>query len=214
VEIEAHRDLAVLEAIAEDQAITQRRLARLLGVALGLTNRCVQRLIRTGCIECVPVRPNRLQYLLTPKGVEEKARLTYEFMAYSLRVYAKARRHVRDVLSTASLSSGARIAVYGTGEAAELTLLSLKEVDAQPAAILSDDDGVSGPFLGLPVFNVGSHPLDDYDVVVVAAFEDREAMIERLARRGVPADRIVVFGAALPGAAVPGAADGLLVEPS
>src|SRR5689334_11339195 len=95
----ARRDLQALEAIAENDRITQRRLSTRMGIALGLTNLYLRRLIRKGYVKCVGVKPNRLRYLLTPTGIAEKTRLSYEFMDYSLHLYGHVRRHLRRVLA-------------------------------------------------------------------------------------------------------------------
>src|SRR6187399_2259777 len=76
--LETRRELQLLQAVAEDSAITQRGLAAKLDMALGLANLYLKRLVRKGLIKCVNVRSNRLLYLLTPKGISEKTRLTYE----------------------------------------------------------------------------------------------------------------------------------------
>jgi hypothetical protein len=185
-----HRDLRVLEAIAEDQAITQRRLAMRLGIALGLTNLYVHRLARKGYIKCISARSNRLRYLLTPKGAAEKMRLTYEFMQQSLLLYREVRRHLRDRLQPIVVGrSSLRVAICGTGEAAELAYLSLKELNVEPAAVL--DWGPGGLFLGLPVLEICDHPLDDYDVIIAATLAEQDALVVQLTRRGVPPERIV-----------------------
>src|SRR5713226_8161424 len=98
MDVEAQRDLTVLDAVADDQRITQRRLAAKLGVALGLTNIYLKRLIHKGYIKCVNVQSNRLLYLITPQGFAEKSRLTYEFMDYSLHLYREVRQHLTEVL--------------------------------------------------------------------------------------------------------------------
>src|SRR5262249_51175482 len=79
MDIEAQRQLQLLEAVQEDSRVTQRGLATKLGIALGLTNIYLKRLVRKGYIKCVNVQSNRLTYLITPRGIAEKARLTYEF---------------------------------------------------------------------------------------------------------------------------------------
>ena len=62
MDIEAHRDLKLLEAVEADSRVTQRTLATKLGIALGLTNIYLKRLVRKGFIKCVNVRPNRISY--------------------------------------------------------------------------------------------------------------------------------------------------------
>src|SRR3954466_8995094 len=76
MELESRRDLQLLEALEQESTITQRTLASRLGMALGLTNLYLKRLIRKGYVKCVTVSPNRLVYALTPKGVARKGRLT------------------------------------------------------------------------------------------------------------------------------------------
>ena len=98
MDIEARRDLKLLEAVEQDSRVTQRGLATQLGIALGLTNIYLKRLVRKGYIKCVNVQSNRITYLLTPRGIAEKLRLTYEFMDYSLQLYGEVRQHLRAVI--------------------------------------------------------------------------------------------------------------------
>src|SRR6266567_8979283 len=105
MDIEAHRDLKLLEAVEADSRVTQRSLATRLGIALGLTNVYLRRLARKGYIKCVNVQSNRISYLITPRGIAEKARLTYEFMDYSLHLYREVRRHLGNVLQGCAAES-------------------------------------------------------------------------------------------------------------
>ena len=127
MELESRRDLQLLEALEQESTITQRTLASRLGIALGLTNLYLKRLIRKGYVKCVTVSPNRLVYALTPKGVARKGRLTYEFMKYSLDFYRDARQHLRRSLSRA-VAQQQRVAIYGTGDAAELVYLLVRDM--------------------------------------------------------------------------------------
>jgi predicted transcriptional regulator len=74
MDIEAHRDLKLLEAVEADSRVTQRGLSTQLGIALGLTNIYLKRLVRKGYVKCVNVQSNRITYLLTPTGIAEKWR--------------------------------------------------------------------------------------------------------------------------------------------
>src|SRR6185295_16550602 len=135
MDIEDRRDLRLLEAVEQDSRVTQRGLAVKLGIALGLTNIYIKRLVRKGYVKCVNVQPNRLRYLLTPKGIAEKTRLTYEFMEYSLFLYGQVRQHLRSVLRSAVHENRKRIAIHGTGEAAELAYLSVAELGLELVAV-------------------------------------------------------------------------------
>ena len=92
----SQRDLRILREISESQDITQRGLAKTLGIALGLTNLYLKRLARKGYIKISTIPPNRLKYLLTPQGIAEKSRLTYEYISFSLVLYRQTRQQLRE----------------------------------------------------------------------------------------------------------------------
>src|SRR5262245_12823908 len=142
MDVSAQRDLEILTAIAEGRPLTQRDLAQRLGVALGLSNLYLRRLAKKGYIKIVafgrkPAARKRLRYLLTPRGLTEKSRLTYEHVTYSLRLYRRARTTLRESLEGLAGAGAARIAMYGTGEAAELAYLTLRELGIEPVGVFT-----------------------------------------------------------------------------
>ena len=189
MDLEAHRDLQLLEAVEQNARVTQRTLATKLGIALGLTNIYIKRLVRKGCIKCVNVQSNRIAYLITPRGVAEKARLTYEFMQYSLHIYKEARRHLHVALRDRAADSQ-RLAIYGKGEAAELAYLSLKELGVEPVAIF---DETAGTFLGMAVHDVKDHASIPFDVLIIGSLETNNAIAERLVSLGIAGERLVLL---------------------
>jgi DNA-binding Lrp family transcriptional regulator len=195
MDIEAHRDLKLLEAVEEDSRLTQRNLASRLGIALGLTNVYLRRLVRKGYIKCVNVQSNRISYLITPRGIVEKARLTYEFMDYSLHLYGEVRQHLRGMLQECA-AAGRRVAIYGRGEAAELAYLSLKESGLEPVAIFDVDGGHE--FLGMPVRPVCEHVDVVYDLMIVATLDNSETQLATLTSAGVIPAKLFPLRQALP----------------
>jgi DNA-binding Lrp family transcriptional regulator len=187
MDLEAHRDLKLLEAVEQDAHVTQRRLASRLGIALGLANIYVKRLMRKGYIKCVNVQPNRISYLITPRGIAEKARLTYEFMDYSLHLYKEVRQHLREALQECA-EAERKVAIFGRGEAAELAYLSLKESGLEPVAIFDADGG--DMFLGMPVRHISEHRTMAYDLMIVASLEKSPHVVDNLLHEGVPADKL------------------------
>jgi DNA-binding Lrp family transcriptional regulator len=187
MDIEAHRDLKLLEAVEQDSRITQRSLATKLGIALGLTNIYLKRLVRKGYIKCVNVQSNRITYLITPRGITEKARLMYEFMDYSLHLYGEVRQHLREALAECA-AADRRVAIYGRGEAAELAYLSLREAGLEPVAIFDESNGHE--FLGIPVHPVSEHEQYSYDLMIVATLERSGAAVTALIQLGIPKDKL------------------------
>lgn len=192
----ARRDLQALEAIAENDRITQRRLSTRLGIALGLTNLYLRRLIRKGYVKCVGVKPNRIRYLLTPTGIAEKTRLSYEFMDYSLHLYGQVRQHLRQVLEPLAAGDRRRVAVFGSGEAAELAYLSILELNLDPVGVFDGEAG--GEFLGRPVSEMGSANFAEFDVLIVATLSEPKPIMDRLVELGVPPEKLVTLRQAPP----------------
>src|ERR1700687_5014544 len=183
MERHVQRDLEILTAIGEGQPLTQRDLAQRLGVALGLTNLYLKRLARKGFIKIVefprkPAARKRLRYLVTRTGIAEKRRLTYEHMAYSLSRYRRARQTLRESLGLLPEGGMKRIALYGTGEAAELAYLTLKEFGLEPVGVFSRDG--ADVFLGFPVRGLAEIPGEEIDGVVVETFEPPEGPVGEL----------------------------------
>jgi DNA-binding Lrp family transcriptional regulator len=195
LDVEAHRDLKLLEAVEEDSRVTQRSLATKLGIALGLTNIYLKRLVRKGYIKCVNVQSNRISYLITPRGIAEKVRLTYEFMDYSLHLYGEVRQHLRQVLQECA-AADRRVAIFGRGEAAELAYLSLKECGLEPVAIFDVEGG--NDFLGMPVRASREHDQVSYDLMIVATLERSGQQLASLLREGVPLDKLFPLRQELP----------------
>ncbi|MRH78493.1 MarR family EPS-associated transcriptional regulator [Spiribacter sp. C176] len=73
-----------LNVLHEDPNMSQRALARELGVSLGKANYCLRALGAKGLIKLQNFQQSnrklRYAYLLTPKGIEEKTRLTWRFL--------------------------------------------------------------------------------------------------------------------------------------
>jgi DNA-binding MarR family transcriptional regulator len=190
MDVESRRDLRMLEALEQESRITQRTLASRLEIALGLTNLYLKRLIRKGYVKCVTVSPNRLVYSLTPKGVARKARLTYEFMKYSLDFYRDARQHLRRSL-TRAVAERRRVAIYGTGDAAELVFLLIRDMGLELVAVFGPEP--AGQFLGLPVQRITGHDTGAYDVLVVAVLERPSGTAKLLRDVGIPEEKVLML---------------------
>ena len=84
-----HLDL--LRKLEVNPKYTQRELSQEMGVSLGKINYCMKKLIEKGWVKLSNFshNPNKASYiyLLTPKGIEQKTRLTFSFLAIKLEEY-------------------------------------------------------------------------------------------------------------------------------
>jgi DNA-binding MarR family transcriptional regulator len=192
----SQRDLQILAAIDEGTPLSQRLLAQRLGVAVGLTNIYLKRLVKQGYVKVFhfqrrPAARKRLRYVVTPRGLAEKSRLTYEYMLHTLTLYRRARQTLHEALARLAHDGMKRVALYGTGDAAELAYLSVRELRLESVGVFTREGG--GDFLGFPVQPLGALPIDDVDGIVVATLERPEPHIDALIAAGVPAAKIVTL---------------------
>lgn len=91
----------LLKTLEENPGLSQRDLAKKLGISLGKVNYCLNALVEKGCLKISNFRNsnNKLAYayLLTPRGVEEKARITVQFLKYKVEEYERLRAEIEEL---------------------------------------------------------------------------------------------------------------------
>lgn len=128
--------LSVLTSVERDSAITQRKLARDLGIALGLANAYLRRCVRKGLVKMRQVPINRYAYYLTPQGFAEKSRLTAEYLAVSLDFFRRARADCGALFRQCEAQGWRTVALYGAGDLAEIAVLSAAETVVEVLCII------------------------------------------------------------------------------
>ena len=186
------RDLQILTEISSGAHVTQRSLAKKLGVALGFANLLIRRLAKKGYIKIVNLQHNRVRYLLTPEGIIEKARLTYEYLAYSLHFYHRIRTFLVQALAGLDSAAGRSLVLYGTGEVAEIAYLVIRQQGYAITGVI-DRSAPPAAFLHYPVRPVSQLQLDPVDRIIVASLTDREASCKALVEFGVPPEQIITI---------------------
>jgi DNA-binding MarR family transcriptional regulator len=141
--------LGVLDAVHENASVTQRSMAKELGIALGLANAYLKRCVRKGWIKVGQAPPNRYAYYLTPKGFAEKSRLTAEYLSSSFTFFRRARSQCEDALAHCVRHDWHRVALVGRSELAEIAALCNSEFGLD--LLLVDGSGDGARFFGLPV---------------------------------------------------------------
>jgi EPS-associated MarR family transcriptional regulator len=91
----------LLKTLENNPSLSQRDLAKRLGISLGKVNFCLNALVEKGFLKVNNFRhsDNKLAYayLLTPHGVEEKARITVHFLNYKMQEYEQLRAEIKEL---------------------------------------------------------------------------------------------------------------------
>jgi EPS-associated MarR family transcriptional regulator len=95
----------ILKLLEENPRLSQRELARELGMSLGRANYCLQSLIGKGWIKVANFKNSRnkaaYMYLLTPRGIQRKAEVTLRFLQRKTREYEELRAEIERVRADA-----------------------------------------------------------------------------------------------------------------
>ena len=88
----------LLRLLDSSPQLTQRELAREMGVSLGKVNYCVNALIEKGWVKARNFRNSNHKlayaYLLTPRGIEQKAAITVHFLRRKLAEYESLKKEI------------------------------------------------------------------------------------------------------------------------
>lgn len=143
--------LKILDNMGEGDALSQRSVARRLGVAVGLVNAYVKRCVAKGLLKVEQVPANRYIYYLTPVGFAEKSRMTIEYLSQAFNFFRAARRQCEDILNYCAAQKWRRIALYGASDLAEVACISAAQCGVTLVGVI-DSEASRGTFVGLPVY--------------------------------------------------------------
>ncbi len=185
-----------MEEVFKNEGIaTQRELAQSLNISLGLVNAFIKRIVRKGYFKVATIPGRRMRYLLTPKGVAKKSRLTAEYLQYSLSYYGEIRKRLMLYAEELRKEDVQKVVLVGTGEFAELFTLALQQAKIEIAQFFSEDDNNTRWFLGYPVEPLSALKKFDkksFDKICLIGIEDVTLVQSRLGEIGDLRDRIVV----------------------
>jgi predicted transcriptional regulator len=93
------REYKLLEAISQDETVTQAGLASGLGIAVGSVNWYIKRLINRGYLKATRMDRTRLKYNLTHEGMSVLTQRATQYMKDSLQIYKNLREAAKMVVS-------------------------------------------------------------------------------------------------------------------
>ena len=195
---ETKYDRKVLQAIASGERVTQRSLSTELGVALGLTNLLIRRLIGKGYVKVSKAGTRHVRYLMTPAGWEALAAATRQSLENTVHLYTETREQIRCSLSEISSrcrpngDGQKRVVFYGAGDVAEIAYVSLQTTDLTLVGVV--DDRRTGRFFHLTISAADQLSAEAvgtvaYDHLIVTSLRHADAILARLAGRGLQPDR-------------------------
>jgi EPS-associated MarR family transcriptional regulator len=111
----------LMRLLESNPEMSQRDLARELGISLGKANYCLRALIKKGWIKAANFTNSQnkaaYMYLLTPRGIEQKASLTVQFLQTKMQEYEALRVEIRQMRREAKCVNAESIRLGAPGGA-------------------------------------------------------------------------------------------------
>ena len=181
---ESMRDLQFLEELEKTPNLSQRELSNKFGIALGVTNACLKRMVRRGWIRLTKVPPRRIGYYLTPKGFAEKARLTMTFLSYNIHHYSNLKAMITEKLLEMESQGVKRVIFWGVSDEMEITYVTLQGTEMELVAIVDDNDGVNGKnILGKKIKNPDVIDSLKPDAILITSILNNKKILRKLKTR-------------------------------
>lgn len=191
---DSYQSLLLLEEISKEEPLSQRELSKRMGIALGLVNSYVKNMISKGYIRVTSFPRNRYHYLLTPKGIAEKSRLTYQHLHYFTNLYTTARKDYRELFDKLERNGIKRVIFCGVDEVAEIAYLSLQETDIELVGVADAECDAKG-FFGYGILQIEDINGIECDRIVLTSLKRQKRLMERLEGLGVRRDKICAIKA-------------------
>ncbi|MEW5847162.1 MAG: MarR family EPS-associated transcriptional regulator [Myxococcota bacterium] len=167
-------ELPILEALEAEPSLSQRELAQRAGLSLTKAHFVLRRLVEKGLVKVQNVANSEHKlgylYLLTPRGLETKARLAYAFMHRTAAQYQDMTTRVERALSqqvpplATRLRRAVHVTILGEGPLAEIVADCVRErsdtvlvpnMGDADAAVLVDPESKASVRPGLAVLHLG-----------------------------------------------------------
>ncbi len=192
---EEGRILNTLASVESIPGLSQRILARRLGVALGTTNKLVQSLVKKKWVKLSHKR-GRTSYHLTSAGLAEKVRLLKLRIKETLDDYVEICNRISASLKT--LNKGQRrLVFYGAGDVAHIVYTQVAHSTFELVGVV-DDEKTGQQFFERKIAhpselkggNLNSVP---FDVIIVASYSHAEDIEENLRRMDFSPSQVLVL---------------------
>lgn len=178
-----YKAFQLLSEVADEQPVSQRELAKRLGIALGLVNSYLKNFVAKGFIRIKNYPQNRYAYLLTPNGMAEKARLAYQHVNYFTSLYTVTRQDYLTLFRELAERGVGQVLFCGVDEVAEIAWLSLQESGLALGGVM-DDCNTGRDFMGCQIIGLASESLPEHQDIVITSLKRADHLRSQLLQFG------------------------------
>jgi DNA-binding MarR family transcriptional regulator len=192
VDKEDLQTLRLMDEIGHNGIHSQRELSQRLNISLGLVNTFLRRLVNKGYFKVTTMPRNRVKYFLTPEGLARKAKLTAEYLSYSVHFYRDIKDLLLDKYADMEKNQVRSVLFFGAGEVADLAYLYLQLTTLRLAGII-DESRKGRNFFGREIDGLDATRQAGWDMILVTRPDHIDKAIDTLTEAGVERNRIATL---------------------
>ena len=168
-----NRELEILERLENNEHLTQRDLSKDVGIALGLVNHLLKKMVKKGWIKIKNIDAKKIRYLITPEGAREKSSLLYRRVESTIHFYLEAKRVIKDKVIHLKNEGIKNVSIYGINHISEVLFIVLKELNLELVYVV-DDNKEGEVWFGYTVVKIDEFVGSDANVLILASFDKEE----------------------------------------
>ena len=93
----------IFKLLSDNPSLTQRQMAEQMGISLGKFNYCLNELVQKGFVKVNRFKSSQnkaaYMYILTPRGLEEKTKVTVLFLKKKIQEFEKIKQQIEEISS-------------------------------------------------------------------------------------------------------------------
>jgi DNA-binding MarR family transcriptional regulator len=177
------RELSLLQELEKNPIVSQRELSSKFGIALGVTNACLKRMVRRGWIRISSLNHHKIGYFLTPKGFTEKAKLTLHLISWTVQHYSTLKDIIGERLLEMQNKGVERIVFYGVSDEMEIAYVTLQGLNLKLVGIVEDEEKMNRKELfGFELKGLNQIEILKPDAVLITSLTGQDEKKEKLGK--------------------------------
>ena len=192
-----YKEYMILDMIEKNPNITQREMAKTIGIAVSMINDYLEEYENEGYIKRKYISTKTVEYFITKKGLERRKLLNIWYLKSSHMVYSSAKDNIVSFLNQIIEKGFKRILLYGAGEVAEIMLRVIDDDNDSRLCVLAvvDDDisKIDSIFHKKKSISVNSIKNYQVDGVLISSYKHLDKIYESLKKVKYDESKIIKF---------------------
>lgn len=189
-----YKEYMILNFIENNRCITQREMAKHVGISLSMINIFLDDYETKGLIKRQKHTRKTIEYKLTQNGIERRKLLNMYYLKSSLLLYEKAKESVEKFLIEIENKGNKNIYLYGAGEVAEIfidTINNSENISMKMMGIVDDDINKIGSYLHfIPIISLTDFIQKYNGGILISSHTNKDNMLKRLKEKNYDFNKI------------------------